>query len=99
MELHFFIIRHIPSGWYLPDVPRGRTHVEPTKTLPPRLFTEARHAKGFLTLYCRGPMIIKDMIDTESGEWLRSYLDHDWSKPRRREDFCVVPVEIVEDVL
>lgn len=68
-----FAIRHIPSGYYLPE-PKGRggrggSWVEPVDANYelPRLFNTLRGAKIALTAYCKGKHDGDYEYDYESG--------------------------------
>lgn len=96
----YYVIRHKPTGWYLPAIYRGRgqTHFEFTdkkfkRNAAPRLFGSLQIAKAWLTVYCRGPIV---QSWSEHFEYGRQYegLEHDTSRARNRALFDIVRVTL-----
>lgn len=91
--LEFFIIRHKPSGGWLPElsgVRAGFTHTEPQTSGVPRLFETKAGAKRALTWWLKGVTSVYRGQDWE-GDW-----DETWStsveEHRKAEDMEVAPV-------
>lgn len=91
--MEFFIIRHKPSGGFLPElggVRAGYTHTEPQTHGVPRLFTDAAGAKRALTWWLKGVTSVFRHRDWEGDydeTWSTEPEDH-----RKAEDMEVVPV-------
>ena len=91
--MEFWIIRHKPSGGYLPElsgVRAGYTHTEPQTTGVPRLFTDAGGARRALTWWLKGTTSVHRYNDSFTGEY-----DETWSteveEHRKAEDMEVIP--------
>lgn len=93
--MHFFAIRHIPTGRLLP-APRGRngrggTHVEFGDEGMPRLFEKEQSAKLALRPWLQGKINVFQRFDD-------SYADETWSvepTPHRKAEECeIVRVEL-----
>lgn len=92
-----FAIRKKGTSIFIPDV-RGntRTWVEPISITEgiPRFFTKASIAKGFLTVWCKGPLKKTFTQDWETG-YQECELEHrpeDAKEPRNAEDYEVVEI-------
>jgi hypothetical protein len=90
----FYIIRHKPSGGFLPQlegVRGGYTHTEPQTYGVPRLFLDAAGAKRALTWWLKGTTSVWRRHDSFTLEY-----EEDWSteeeEHRKAEDMEVVPV-------
>jgi hypothetical protein len=92
--LTFYIIRHKPTGGFLPEltgVRAGYTHTEPQMYGVPRLFLDAAGAKRALAWWLKGTTRVWRGQDSFTGEY-----EEDWStdpkEHRKAEDMEVVPV-------
>lgn len=91
--MEFWIIRHKPSGGFLPElsgVRAGYTHTEPQTKGVPRLFESAAAAKRALTWWLKGTTSV-----WRGKDWEGDY-DETWSteveEHRKAEDMEVIPV-------
>jgi len=90
----FYAVRHRPTGLYLP-VYQGSTHYDfnnPTGGSP-RLFTSLGAARGWLTMYCKGPIVKQFSHHYEYGTEYEG-LGHDTSRARDRREFEIVRVTL-----
>jgi hypothetical protein len=92
--MEFWIIRHKPTGGFLPQLEGmrgGYTHTEPQTHGVPRLFLDAAGARRALTWWLKGSTSVWRGQDTFTGEY-----DEDWhtevEEHRKAEDREVVPV-------
>lgn len=93
----YYCIKHIPTGHTIPcangRMDRGGSWVEPcpTSEKPPRIFTEKRYAKGWLTTWLKGAVTSYMSTDWETGhQELEVQLV---PKPhRKREEYKIVPI-------
>ena len=98
---YLYALEHIPTGRMLPRPPSGRrggTYAEPIDPGQhlPRLFHRERDAKGFLTVWLRGPLRPCFEADWESG--VEEYVGNDHEpnlakEPRIANDWRVVKIE------
>ena len=96
MMREYWVIRHKPSGGYLPVLPTGLragyTHTEPDLTAVPRLFGDAAAAKRALTWWLKGTL----HVTKTGGQWGFEEYDETWHDTvmpdRKAEDMEVVPV-------
>ena len=92
--MEFWIIRHKPSGGFLPElsgVRAGYTHTEPQTHGVPRLFTEAAAAKRALTWWLKGTLSVSRYRDDFTMEYDETW--HEEAMPDRKiEDMEVVSV-------
>ena len=94
----YWVIRHKPSGGYLPILPSGLragyTHTEPDTQAIPRLFTDAAAAKRALTWWLKGITHVdhSKSIDTwmGPGEYEETW-GLDEMPERKLEDMEVLP--------
>lgn len=92
-------VQHIPSGGFLPRAKgrdgRGGTHVEPTLTEPPRVFTAKQHAQCALTNWLSGKVTVRVYggFDDVHEDWKTEKVES-----RKAEDMRVVALrlEVVE---
>ena len=89
-----FGIRQKSTGFWLPRHTgrAGGSWVEPAEGALPRLFSERRYAKGFLTVWMRGGVTVKH-YRTYEGDY-----DEDWNvtpQPHRApSDMEIVEIEL-----
>lgn len=95
---HVFALRHKSTGRFLPRPPSGQkggSWVEPTppdKTVP-RFFPTIGVAKGFLTQWLKGPVVVQHSLDYTGDDYI-SWENHpERSKePRIRDEWEVVTI-------
>jgi hypothetical protein len=92
-----YAIRHKPTGRFLPRPPSGQkggTWVEPTSDKIPRFFNKPSVARGFLSIWCKGPLVRAKSVDWETGlDEVDIKPDLTQAKePRVKEDFEVVEI-------
>lgn len=95
--MRFFVIKHLPTGGYLPAGGKhlgGHTNQGPSTTRPPRLFTKASSASKALGAYTKGKW-------TESGSWGEYGWEPGGPEPapktaRNANEFRVVKVDVLE---
>ncbi len=98
MMREYWVIRHKPSGGYLPVLPSGLragyTHTEPSTFDIPRLFMDAAAAKRALTWWMKGVTSVDRYQSTNPDSW--GEVNEDWHEQempdRKLEDMEVVPV-------
>jgi hypothetical protein len=85
----FWAVRHKPTGYYLPDRPTSRSHVEPSADLPPRLFHKESAAKTFLNFWLKGRWraIARNNLGDE-------HLRPTWDPSRKPGDMEIVCLEL-----
>ncbi len=93
MNRTYYANRKISTGEYLPDTPgRGKTLVEPSKHLPPRLFMSAHDAQVALTWWLKGITSVYRDRDFDG------VYDETWNTEsvpgRNKADMEVVPVTL-----
>ena len=94
MIREFYIIRHKPSGGFLPEVHKGYTFSEPRTTGVPRLFISAAAGKRALTWWLKGTL----HVTKTGGLWGFGEPEYDetWHEDpmpdRKAEDMEVIPV-------
>lgn len=94
MIREFYMIRHKPSGGFLPQRAKGYTSSEPQITGVPRLFTTAGGAKRALSWWLRGAFWVThnatfgyEGFEDDNEEW------HEQAMPNRKaEDMEVTKV-------
>lgn len=88
-----WVIRHKPSGGYLPGLPSGLragyTATEPTTTQIPRLFVDKGAARRALTWWLKGVTSVNREKDYW-GEYDETWHEHPMPE-RKLEDMEVVP--------
>ncbi len=87
----FYMIRHKPSGGFMPQRNKGYTHSEPQITGVPRLFTTAGGAKRALTWWLNGAFWMKRGEDY-FGEWEEEWMSEIPNISRVKEVMEVIPV-------
>lgn len=91
-QVQFFVIRHIPTGFFLPLVKFSLSHATPMAMAIPRLFAKRANAEKALVSYCEGKWI------KEKGEgYLRNAHMAARLVPntsRNRLDFEILPVHL-----
>ena len=93
----FYCIKHIPTGKIIPcangRMDRGGSWVEPTdfNKEPPRIFTEKRYAKGWLTSWLKGAYTTTYTTDYESG-YEEPQIDLVPKPHRKREEYKIVSI-------
>lgn len=95
MIMEFYVIRHKPTGGFLPElsgVRAGFTYTEPQTHGVPRLFESAVGAKRALTWWLKGITSV-----FKSRDWEGDY-DETWSttfeEHRKAEDMEIIPVRL-----
>jgi hypothetical protein len=97
----FYVIKHLPTGGYLPEPPghlrnRGYTHWEPTRDYTPRLFRDEASAKRALTWWLKGTTTAEMSYDYETGAADGEDF-HTQPKPeRKREEMYIAPCILAE---
>jgi hypothetical protein len=95
--MRYFIIRHKPTGFALPFVGRGATHMEPQDPTvwPPRLFAKEGAAKTALTWWLKG----RTSVTYTCGDGWEVEADEHWHtepvEDRRAEGMEVVLVHLI----
>ena len=97
MIREYWVIRHKPSGEYLPGLPSGLragyTHTEPELLSVPRLFGDRGAARRALTWWLKGVTSVDRYQDTNPDSW--GEWNEDWKEEpmpeRKLEDMEVVP--------
>ena len=90
-----FLIRHKPSGKYIPSLPKGRRRgssiLEPTskEAKLPRFFQSEISAKNFLSQWCRGQFICRRIYDGDESVEIRPV------PSRKKEEMKIIPVVLV----
>ena len=94
----YFIIRHNPTGYFMPATQRkrGYTHDEPTSSTiaAPRLFRREQDAKCALTHWLNG----KYTVTSHYNDWNDEYEeDHniDPVQARHKEEMSIISVYLV----
>jgi len=96
-----YAIRHIPSGGYLPPLPKGYrygfTHVEPTTARAPRIFDTERSAANALAAWLRGRATRPCPSPNQlfEGTVITAPL-YEPTPYRRAEDMEVVPMRLLD---
>lgn len=97
MDVTWYVIKHIPTGKIIPcasgKMERGGSWVEPEdpKVALPKVFSEKRYAKGWLTSWLKGAVTMHWSTDWESGH--QEGRLETVSKPhRKREEYKIVPL-------
>jgi len=91
-----YCIRHIPTGNILPcafgRLDRGGSHVEPAsiKEELPRLFSEKRYARGWLTVWLKGKHV-KHSSYSYDGEY-DECIEIIPQPHRKREEYEIAPI-------
>lgn len=92
--MEFWIIRHKPTGGFLPEIQGqrgGYTSTEPQLIGVPRLFTTKAGASRALTWWLKGSTRVWRGQDSFTGEY-----EEDWSteveEHRKAEDMEIIPV-------
>ena len=82
--MEFCMIRHKPSGGFLPEVGKGYTYSEPTHVGVPRLFTTKAGAKRALSWWLKGTV----HVTHTGGQWGEEYDEswHDTPMPDRKAE-------------
>ncbi len=94
----WYVIKHIPTGKIIPcangRMDRGGSWVEPAdpKENLPKVFTEKRYAKGWLTTWLKGSVETHMSRDYESGivDDIRNEIVP--QPHRKRHEYKIVPV-------
>jgi hypothetical protein len=95
----FFAIRHKCTGYIIPcangRLGRGGSHVEPIDPREnlPRIFTEKRYAKGWLTSWCKGKIVKSGYTSSYDGEYEESQKTIP-TPHRKRKEYEICPVYI-----
>lgn len=94
MIREYWVIRHKPSGGYLPGLPSGLragyTHTEPELLSVPRLFADKGAARRALTWWLKGVTSVDRFRDDFTLEYDETW--HEEAMPERKEeDMEVVP--------
>lgn len=94
MIREYWVIRHKPSGGYLPGLSSGLragyTHTEPDLHAIPRLFGNAAAAKRALTWWLKGVTSVDRSRDSFTLEYDETW--HEEAMPERKpEDMEVIP--------
>lgn len=88
----YFVIRHKPSGRFIPAVPRGTgaSFLEPMSTAyrPPRMFMSVASAKGFLGQWLRGQHV-------NIGDAEEPFVKVTPVSSRVKEDMEIIPLALV----
>ena len=92
--MRYYAIREKATGLFMPAPKDGerRTALVPTNDRPPRLFTEERHAKAFLTMWCKGIQKEHHYQDYE-GNW-EGGIDLVKGTARNRDDYVIVTMGV-----
>lgn len=98
------VIKHLPSGGYLPVSDRktrgSKTWVEPSTLSPPRIFPSAAAAKRFLWFYLQGGWGTRNTTREGEGfeppETITSIEVVDATKKRNPDDFRIIRIHIEE---
>jgi len=92
--MEFWIIRHKPTGGWLPEVHKGYTFSEPQDYGVPRLFGNAAAAKRALTWWLKGTLHVTTYQSNNPETWMEVEQDwHEQEMPERKlEDMEVIPV-------
>lgn len=98
---YLYAIERITDGRFLgrpPSGQKGGTWVEPVDPAEelPRFFKRERDAKGFLTLWLKGPLQSRTYIDWETGNeeyQTPRHEPHRAQEPRIAADWRVVKIE------
>ncbi len=91
----YFAIRHKPTDTLFPTSKTGNTFVDLPFKGPPRLFATTGAARGFLTLWLKGPMVKTWVQSANILEDDRGTFVHEpkyCNGPRIREEFEVIAV-------
>lgn len=97
----FYVIVHEPSGGVIPlalgRAGRGGSHVEPCdpREQRPKLFTTERAAKGWLTTWLKGKVVVSRRYDPGTPDRGEEYYEDTSLVPvphRRREDMKILSV-------
>lgn len=103
MKLTICVIRHKPSGHYIPwptrdggtrHNTRGGSYVEPTADKPPRIFPSPQSARSFLSMWLLG---IHKTVHEQCGEYgedTSSYVGQTPVPSRIKEDMEIITREI-----
>ncbi len=97
MKIKMFAIRHNPTGFYLPETPRGRgyTHTTPqppSAKEPPRLLHNQTAAKLALGAWLKGVQWMRGGYDSYSGDYDESIDVAPPTVERKAEEMEIVPV-------
>lgn len=74
---------------------RGTSHYDPMPGIP-RLFSSARTAKCFITVWCKGPSIAPKYKDWETGYLEVSNVQYIKGHGRKPEDLEIVEMNLSE---
>lgn len=89
----FYAIIHRPTGKWLPQSDRAKTHVFPTFNKVPRLFLKKRHAERALKEWLKGKFVAR--YDWETGEF--EGFDPVPDPRRKPEEMKVIPCRLEVD--
>lgn len=92
-----YVIIHEPTAkWFPQHRGRGQTHLEfVNRQTPPRIFYTFNAAKGFLTVWCKGPIVRSYSTDWETSIKEEIGLIHQKpSTPRIKSEYRIVPITI-----
>jgi hypothetical protein len=97
---YLYALEHIPTGRMLPRPPSGQkggSWVEPADPAEdlPRFFLRERDAKGFLTMWLKGPQVNMGHTNWEDGsvEYVPEAVPSKAAEPRIRIEWHVVKIE------
>lgn len=98
MNIIMYAIREIGTDNYIPDAKTGRSWVDPMPMkgqVFPRLFTKKAHAKGWITNWRKGAVVVTRVFNNQWDDHGHAHLTHADQPKRQNVELTIEPVQLV----